>query len=87
MRSVYESELRPLLQVLTGAREAQADGEVKSLDAYADELSASAEMNFVRWRVLNHETRAVKTGATYAENISYLKNWIEARMAYLDKTW
>ena len=87
VRSVYESELRPLLQVLTGAREAQADGEVKSLDAYADELSASAEMNFVRWRVLNHETRAVKTGATYAENISYLKNWIEARMAYLDKTW
>lgn len=87
VRSVYESELRPLLEVLTGARESQADGEVKSLDAYAQELSASAEMNFVRWRVLNHQTRAVKTGATYEENISYLKNWIEARMAYLDKAW
>ena len=87
VRAVYEEELRPLLEVLTGARETREDGEVRSLDAYAGELSASAEMNFVRWRVLNHETRAVKTGATYEANISYLKNWIEERMAYLDKSW
>lgn len=87
VRSVYESELRPLLQVLTGEQESHADGEVKSLDAYAQELSASAEMNFVRWRVLGHQTRAVKTGATYEENIAYLKSWIKRRMAYLDKSW
>ncbi len=87
VRFVYEQELRPLLEVLTGARETQEDGEVKSLDAYAQELSASAEMNFVRWRVLNHSTRAVKTGATYEANVSYLKNWIEERMEYLDKNW
>ncbi|MGN0775553.1 MAG: CotH kinase family protein [Candidatus Ventricola sp.] len=87
VQTVYEQELRPLLELLTGAREAQEDGEIKSLDAYAQELSASAEMNFVRWRVLNHNTRAVKTGATYEENIAYLKNWIEARMEYLDENW
>lgn len=87
VRSVYESELRPLLQVLTGEIETQAGGELQSLDAYAHELSASAEMNFIRWRVLNHSTRAVKTGATYEANIAYLKDWIEARMKYLDKNW
>ena len=87
VRVVYEQELRPLLEVLTGARETQEDGEVKSLDAYAQELSASAEMNFVRWRVLNHSTRVIKTGATYEANVNYLKNWIEERMEYLDKNW
>lgn len=87
VRSIYESELRPLLQVLTGELKTREDGELKSLDAYAQELSASAEMNFVRWRVLNHSSRAVKTGATYEENIAYLRNWITARLAYLDKNW
>ena len=76
-----------MLEVLVGERARQADDVVQPLDVYAAQLHASAQMNFARWRVLNHKTRAVKTGATYEENIAYLRTWICERMAYLDKTW
>ncbi|MDO5299005.1 MAG: CotH kinase family protein [Clostridia bacterium] len=87
VRSVFDEELKPLLYGVIGEYALPAGSGLKSLDAYAQELSASAEMNFVRWRVLNHSSRAVKTGATYAENIEYLRDWIENRLEYLDKTW
>lgn len=87
VRSAYDSELRALLQVLIGEREPWAGCAVMPLDSYAQELAASAEMNFARWRVLNHSTRAIRTGESYAENIAYLKDWIAKRMAYLDEHW
>ena len=87
VRSVYDGQLRGLLEVITGQRAAQADSGIKSIDDYAAELDASAAMNFTRWRVLNHKTRAVKTGATYEENIEYLRGWILARMNYLNSAW
>lgn len=87
VRRVYDRQLRPMLEVLVGERARQADDAVQSLDVYAAQLHASAQMNFARWRVLNHKTRAVKTGATYEENIEYLRTWICERMAYLDEAW
>lgn len=87
VRRVYDESLRPLLEVLVGEREADEELQILSLDEYAAQLSASAEMNFARWRVLNHKTRAVKTGANYEQNIEYLRKWISDRMAYLDKAW
>lgn len=87
VRRVYDAQLRPLLEVLIGERAAWPGCEVSSLDVYQAELAASAEMNFIRWRVLNHETRAVKTGASYDENIEYLRSWISNRMETLDQNW
>ncbi len=77
----------PLLHVLTGEWAAPAECGIKTLNEYAKELEASANMNFVRWRVLNHNSRAVKTGATYEENIEYLREWIKARTEFLDTCW
>ena len=87
VRRVFDAQLRPILEIIVGEREAQEGSAIASLDTYAEELEASAEMNFVRWRVLNNQVRAVKTGANYEENIEYLRNWIKERMAYLDKNW
>lgn len=87
VRNVYDSQLRGLLEVLTGEADEQPGDGMKSLDDYAAELDASARMNFTRWRVFNHNTRAVKTGATYEENIEYLRSWIRSRMAYLNSAW
>ncbi|MBQ4266029.1 MAG: CotH kinase family protein [Clostridia bacterium] len=84
VRLVYEGELRPMLEALIG--DGQEEG-ICTLDQYAGELAASAEMNFLRWRIFNHDTRAVKTGADYPQNIEYLRRWIRARMAYLDTAW
>lgn len=86
VRRVYDSVLRGMLETVIGEREA-GESVVTSLDAYEAELAASANMNFTRWRVLNHETRAIKTGASFEENIEYLRTWIKERMAYLDQSW
>lgn len=83
---VYTQELRPLLEVLIGDADAGETG-LRALDAYAAELDASAQMNFARWRVLNNKGREMRTGATYEENIDYLKNWIRERMKVLDGAW
>ena len=87
VRSVYDAQLRPILEVIIGEREEEEGSNIVSLDTYAQELSASAEMNFTRWRVLNNKVRAVKTGASYEANIEYLRDWISKRMDYLDKNW
>lgn len=87
VRSMYDNQLRPILEVIIGEREEEEGSNIVSLDTYAQELSASAEMNFVRWRVLNNQARAVKTGASYEANIEYLRDWIRKRMNYLDKNW
>lgn len=85
--SAYDEQVRSLLQVITGEKTAEEGMALRTLDDYAGEVSASAAMNFERWRVLNHSTRAVKTGATYEENIEYLRTWIMERIAYLDQVW
>ncbi len=84
VKETYAVAFRPLLCVLTGEEKAPEGCGLRSLDAYAEELSVSAEMNFTRWNVLNHETRAIKTGKTYRENIDYLREFIAARRTYLD---
>ena len=84
--TVYRQELRPLLEVLTGDAP-QGELAIRTLDSYAQELKDSAEMNFARWRVLNSKAREMKTGATYAENIEYLRDWIRSRMTVLDAAW
>lgn len=87
VRCVWEQEMRPLLEVLVGSRAPLPGSRVASLDSYAEELAASAEMNFARWRVLGHASRAVDTGESYEENIEYLRSWIKKRMEYLDQNW
>ena len=82
-RDVY----RPLLLVLIGEIAPWDGCGVRPIAEIASELEASAQMNFRRWNILNAENRAVKTGATYAENIDYLTEWIRRRIDYLDTQW
>lgn len=87
VRMVYEEELRPMLEVLAGVRAAWEGCAVNALDDYARELNASAAMNFARWRIFNHSSRAIQTGEDYEENIKFLKNWIKERTMFLDGAW
>jgi len=87
VRCVWEQEMRPLLEVIVGSRAALPGLRVCSLDSYMEELLESARMNFERWRVLGHASRAVDTGDSFEENIEYLRTWIKKRMEYLDKNW
>lgn len=60
----------------------------KDIDAYADYLEASANMNFVRFDILDKESEpGCQTGTTYEENIAYLKAFVKARTEYLNAIW
>ncbi|MCR4708434.1 MAG: CotH kinase family protein, partial [Clostridiales bacterium] len=76
-RAVY----RPMLLVLTGDLAPWDGCGVRPLSELGEELSASAAMNFKRWNIFNAVNRAVKTGATYEENIAFLTYWIRDRVA------
>ena len=86
VKSVYETDFVPALEVLLGIREDET-GMLQSLQAYADELADCAAMNFIRWPVFNTKARIVQTGATYQENIDYLYNFIQKRMDFLAGEW
>ena len=84
--AAYHEAFVPALNVLLGHEQDQT-GTLKSLQEYANEIMDCAAMNFVRWPVFNSESRLVKTGANYQENIDYLVTFFERRMAYLHGQW
>ena len=84
---LWQTVYRPMLQVLTGDLAPWDGCAVQPLAKMAAELDDSAQMNFKRWHILNASNRAVKTGASYAENIEYLTGWIRERIAFLDTKW
>lgn len=88
VKEAYELKFRPALEVLLGMREpSKATGDLKSLAEYEEMMTASAAMNFTRWRIFNADEFPVKTGRNYEENIEYLYNFLTARMEYLDSIW
>lgn len=84
--AAYQAKFIPALKVLLGLEE-DPTGELLSIDDYAAEISACADMNFSRWQVFNAANHQVKTGADYAQNIDYLKNYLSGRMAFLSGEW
>ena len=83
----WQTVYRPMMLVLTGDLAPWDGCGITPLSAIAEELSASAGMNFKRWSIFNAANRAVKTGATYEENLEYLTKWIRRRVAFLDTEW
>ncbi len=82
----YHEQFVPALRILLGQEKSSGNG-LRSIQEYAAELEATAAMNFIRWPVFNSPSRQVKTGKDYAENISYLENFISGRMAFLSENW
>ncbi len=84
--STYYEVFVPALNVLLGLEE-EDSGSLRSIDDYAQEITASAAMNYTRWPVFNASDRPAKTGRNYAENIDYVKNFLTLRMAFLQENW
>ncbi len=82
----YHEVFVPVLDELLGNRE-QVGGSLRTIEDMAAELEASAAMNFTRWPVFNAESRPVKTGKDYWENIAYVKNFLIKRMVFLAENW
>jgi len=85
VKEAYRTTFRPLLEVLLG--DSDSDTGLQSLTAYQAELTDAATMNFARWATFNSKDFPAKTGATYEENIEYLRTFLTKRMAFLDSIW
>lgn len=56
------------------------------IDSYASELESAQQRNFKRWPILGHQiTCNYYVGRTYADEIRWLHNWIEKRVAWIDR--
>lgn len=84
-RKYYREVFRSAIDILLG--DAEGNDTISSIDDMASGIRASADMNYIRWPVFNISGRAVKTGADYDENLTYIKDFIRARAEYLDGLW
>ena len=55
-----------------------------SIDIYAWRLDAAQQRNFARWPLLGYPGIGHYTFATYAEEVAFLKGFLNQRMAWLD---
>lgn len=55
---------------------------------YADYIKKSADMNFVRWDVLekDHQWKTPNTATTYGGEVEYVKNYLTERGKWVDET-
>ena len=84
----YARIFRPGIRILLG-REKDPAGVLRSIDEYAEELSASARMDFFRWpepplsdAVAAHFNTA--SGDSFEEQVAYLKDYLTIRLDALD---
>lgn len=83
-KTTYSKALRILL-----GKEEDPNGILLSIDRYTEQFRASADMNFIRWPISKSGApkNNKRTGLTFDENITFLKNVIEKRYAFLDEKW
>ena len=84
----YRRVYAPALRILLG-QETDPGGVLRSLDEYAEEIGASAALDHIRWPIgKNRATNFnMSTGSDPEANVRYLRNFIEKRLAFLDKQW
>ena len=73
------------LRILTG-QEKDPEGQLLSLAEYAEKITESAEMNFMRWPIAKKKNSS-RTGLTWEANVSFLEGILEQRYNTLDTLW
>ena len=78
----WREVFRPAMALLLGEAESGPEHMLKSLEAYAGAIRASAAMNFERWGI-NREA-APAAGGSFEKAIRYLDQWIRIRVEFMD---
>jgi hypothetical protein len=60
---------------------------VASIDTYARRLDAAQQRNYARWPTLGVQLASYYTWNTYAEEVRFLKGFLQERIAWLDKAY
>ncbi|MBQ9264267.1 MAG: CotH kinase family protein, partial [Clostridia bacterium] len=87
VQTVWKSDLKPAVEILLGKRDAMKDGSLQSLEAYAETIRDSYEMNAIRWPRPANPSSAANTGNTLDKNIAYIKKFLTERYGFLTAEW
>jgi hypothetical protein len=68
-------------------RAALADFVNASVDTYARRLEGAWQRNFQRWPILGTQLTNFYTFATYAEEVAFVKTFLNRRMTWLDRAY
>lgn len=80
---VWKNAFRPAAAVLLGEAEAKPGSALKSIDAYREQIAASAAMNYRRWYV-SQEANGKGNGQGFDYAVETLKQWIAGRVEWMD---
>lgn len=86
VKVLYGQLFFPGLQVLFGNQKDPA-GKLLSLDEYAARIAESAEMNYTKYPELRRSLFNITTGKNLAENVEYIRRFLQARSEYLRAEW
>ena len=82
----WENAFAPAIRVLLG-QETDESGVLQSIEQYAENIRASADMNFIRWPMKKGSANYANTGKTFDANITFLTNFISERYDFLQEEW
>jgi hypothetical protein len=87
LKKAYSTVYLPIINGLLGTAD-PADG-MLTIDGYADQIRASAEMNQRRWpiRYESFNSRVQDTGADFEANVEYLREFMSGHARYLSSVW
>lgn len=88
VKQMWRERYLPALSILLGETK-DLNGQMHSIDEYADLINAAACNDFVRWPGLKSYGGVAekKIGSTFKANITFLKSFITQRRAWLIKQW
>lgn len=84
IKQAYQSLYRQGISILLGET-TDPSGHMRSLDEYAQGITAAAEMDSIRWPYSDIEPNIAQTGTNLPESITFLKQWLTDRRAFLDE--
>lgn len=78
-KQTYQDCYAPALEVLLGKREPQAGCAVRTLQAYREEIAASAAMNYIRWNSFAVTQIFRHSGQTFDASVEGLERFLTQR--------
>ncbi len=89
VKKEWNATFKPLVTNCVTKKTSAPSSTLKTIDEYSKMLTPSAAMNFTRWDNIDKvDTSAYNdTGSTYPEHVSFLKDFLRERLAFLNQKW
>lgn len=80
----YHKEFQDMVVELWNDFYNSAESILNSIDSYEDNIESSANMNFIRYDILEDTTTNCDTGSTFEDNVKYVYDFLQNRLQYMN---